>query len=312
MKKIIFTLILIFFMALFSTGAYADSVTKKEAIILTSLQATYSITSILCNNTNLKVVHIFPKGVKMSSQKNYFKNNKKRLAKILKNAQAVISLRSAWAGDPIFPYARMQNIHVIEIDATMPFDHKKSGVPLLKSPPNEYKSSSSSNLLWLSLSNASIMADIISEDLRRLSPKDDKVIQKNLKKLKQDIFKLRTKYELRFAQLESLDIIAMTDDFIYLTENFNIYVAKYFLKPEIMWTDEDLKDFKQSIIDNDIKVVINKWEPKKEIVDIFKQTGTKLVVLNSMDPVYNDDDGINKEDYLGIMTKNLSALAEAL
>lgn len=303
-KILIFTMI---FMTMTMLSCYADN--KKT--ILTSTQATYSITARLCKNTSLQAVHLFPQGVKLESQVWYFKNNKKDLEKKLSNALAVVSLRSAFPGDPIFPEARSKNIFTIEIDAALPFDRKKSGVPTLESPVKKDTHGSHFLPIWMSLSNASIMADIISGDLVKLSPEDKKIISTNLKSLKQEIFRLRTKYESKFAYFESLEAAAMTDDFIYLTENFNIDVLNYFTKTEIDWTDKDLKEFKKILTDDEIKVVIHKWTPNKKIMDAIKQTGAKLVVLDSMNPGDSTENGVKVPGYFETMEKNLHELSKA-
>ncbi|MCP4114589.1 MAG: zinc ABC transporter substrate-binding protein [Desulfobacteraceae bacterium] len=313
MKKIITVMAGILIMAVGTRAVHAQDDGKDGKRVLTSLQATYSLTARLCRGTALRVEHLYPRGVSMKSQQHYIKTHGNRLGERLGQATAVVSIRSAWPGDPLFPAARGKNIGVIEIDAAMPFDCRQSGVALLDAPVNGGGHGGKSCLkLWLSLANASRMADIIAADLQRLSPGDRGVIGQNLMDLKQEIFKLRSGYESRFASLDSLEAIAMTGEFIYLTDNFNIEVVDYFLKPEIDWTAEDLAAFKQAILDNDIKVVIHKWEPDKAIMDVLREIGARLVVLDAMDPAAGNGDGITVDAYLETMKQNLAALAAAL
>ena len=92
----------------------------------------------------------------------------------------------------------------------------------------------------------------------------------------------------------------------------NLEVVGYFLKPEIDWTEDDLTAFEQAILDNDIKVVIHKWEPDKAIMDVLRKTGARLVVLDPMDAPAGNDDGLDVDLYLKTMKQNLAALAGAL
>ncbi len=286
---------------------------KGSKCVLTSLQATYSLTARLCRGTTIKVENLFPRGVSMKSQQHYIRKHTKELAKPLGHARAVVTIRSVWPGDPLFSTARGKKISTIEIDASMPFDSRQSGVSRLNTPKNGDGSMGETCLkIWLSLANASRMAEIIAVDLQRLSPGDRAAIEQNLMELKQDLFKLRSQYETRFAQFECLEVIAMTGEFIYLTDNFNIEVVDYFLKPEIDWTEDDLTAFEQAILDNDIKVVIHKWEPDKAIMDVLRKTGARLVVLDPMDAPAGNDDGPDVDLYLKTMKQNLAALAGAL
>ncbi len=286
--------------------------TGRGKLVLTSLEPVYSITARLCRSTALKAARLFPEGVRMESQARHVNAQKDTLAGPLKQALAVVSLRSAWPGDPLYPSAREQNIGVIEIDGTMPFDRKKAGVPLLDAPVWNQSRRVSCTLLWLSLSNASRMADIIAGDLMRLSPGEEGIISQNLKAFKQDAFKLRSTYESRFAQLDSLEAIAMTGDFVYLTQDFNIDIAQYFLKPEIDWAPEDLAMLKQTIEDNAIKAVIHKWTPDPKIMAVIQASGARLAVLDAMDPGTRGSRTGEADTYLAAMRQNLTRLAQAL
>ncbi|MCG8549771.1 MAG: zinc ABC transporter substrate-binding protein [Desulfobacterales bacterium] len=292
-------------------AVYAQDNDTNTRYILASFPATYSITAQLCSNTTLKALYLFPEKISMESQARYIKTHGKSLAETFKTATAVVSLRSAWPKDPLFPAARKENIRVVEIDAAMPFDRQKAGIPLLAAPSEDKKNRGPSPLLWLSLANASRMADIIGGDLERISPKDKIAISQNLKTFKQVVFKLRSTYESGFAQLDNLAVIALTTDFIYLTENFNIDVARYFLKPEIDWTNEDVADFEHAIRNNGINTVIQKWIPDQKIMDAIQNSGARLVVLDNINPGMSRDP-ISVDTYLDTMQQNLFVLADAL
>lgn len=311
LKRIIMTAAGLALSIILPMAVCAQNNCNQTQYVLTSLPATYSITAQLCSNTALKTVYLFPEKVSMDRQAGYIKKHGRTLAETLKTAAAVVSLRSAWPKDPLFPAARKGNIRVIEIDAAMPFDRQKAGIPLLSAPSEDEKKQIPSRLLWLSLANASRMADIIAEDLERLSPEDKIVIRQNLQTFKQVVFKLRSTYESRFAQLDNLAVIALTTDFIYLTENFNIDVVQYFLKPEIDWTSEDIAIFEQAIRNNGISTVIQKWTPDQKIMNAIQNSGAHLVVLEAI-TLGASCDQVSIETYLDAMQRNLLALADAL
>jgi len=314
LKKIIMAAASLVISIIWPMAVYAQescSQSQQSQTILTSFPATYSITAQLCSNTQLRAVYLFPEKVSMESQPQYMKTHARALSETLGAATAVVCLRSAWPNDPLFPAARKENIRVVEIDAAMPFDSQKAGLPLLSAPSEDGRHQVPGRLLWISPANASRMADIIAQDLERLSPKDKPAISQNLKTFKQQVFKLRSTYESRFVQLDNPAVIAMTTDFVYLTENFNIDVVRYFLKPEINWTDEDIAVFEQAIRENGITAVIQKWTPDPKIMVAIQNSGARIVVLDNINPGTRPDP-VSAETYLDTMRHNLSVLADAL
>ena len=306
---------------LFGTSGYAA---QKNPLVLTCLQSTYSFASILTKDTSIKVNNLGPAGYPMGRLGRYFKKHEKEVKDYAARADAVITIRSVWKHDPLYIYARKWNIRIIEIDASMPFDPALTGVSILEIPdscpllPGTQTGKSLrkdhrtiSPYIWLSLSNASKMLSIIAGDLKRLSPKDAPVIDKNLVTFKKELFRLRLKYENIFAELESLEVFGLTDVFPYFTNDLNLHVAGYFLKDDFHWTEEDLSNLKTRLQQDRIKVVIHKWEPKPEIIRAVKDAGAKLVVLNSMDPASNKEGRIDPDGYLTNMRNNLEIISKA-
>lgn len=297
---------------------------QKNPLVLTCLQSTYSFTSILTKGTSIKVSNLGPAGYPMGRLGHYFKKHEKEVKDHAARADAVITIRSVWKHDPLYIYARKWNIRIIEIDASMPFDPALTGVSILEIPdscpllPGTQTGKSLrkdhrtiSPYIWLSLSNASKMLSIIAGDLKRLSPKDAAVIDKNLVTFKKELFRLRLKYENMFAEMESLEVFGLTDVFPYFTNDLNLHVAGYFLKDDFHWTEEDLSNLKTRLQQDKIKVVIHKWEPKPEIIRAVMDAGAKLVVLNSMDPALDKEGRIDPDGYLKSIRNNLEIIAKA-
>ena len=298
---------------------------QEYPLVLTCLQSTYSFATILTKGTSIKVSNLGPVGYHMGRLGRYFKKHEKEIKDYAARADAVITIRSVWKHDPLYPYARKWNIKIIEIDASMPFDPGITGVSILEVPdscsllPGTQTGKSLrkdhqtlSPFIWLSLSNASKMLSIIAGDLKRLSPKDAAMIDKNLDSFKKKLFRLRLKYENIFAELESLEVFSLTDIFPYFTNDLNLHVTGYFLKDGFYWTEKDISNLKTRLQQNNIKVVIHKWEPKPEIMQAIIDAGAKLVVLNSMDPALNKKGRIDPDGYLKNMQNNLEIISKSL
>lgn len=297
---------------------------QDQPVVLTCLQSTYSFASVLTKGTSIKVVDLSPPGYPIERLNYYFKKHEEQVKAYVTKADAVITITNVWKQDPLFIYARKWNIRVIEIDASTPFDPELTGVSVLEVPsgsalsPGARKNVSPckdrraiSPYIWLSLSNASKMIGIIAADLKRLSPTDAPAIDKNLVSFKREVFRLKLEYENRFAPVEGLEVFSLTDVFPYLTNDLNIHVRGYFLKDDFYWTKEDLVNLKMRLQQDNIKVVIHKWEPKAEIGRATNEAGARLVVLDSMDPGLWKKGELDPDGYMKTMRKNLAAIAEA-
>lgn len=122
------------------------------------------------------------------------------------------------------------------------------------------------------------MADIAAYDLIHLFESEKEQIEKNRDNLKRDLFALRTGFEAAFGELEAFEIIALTTDFLYLTDEFGISVVRTFLKPEYKWSQEDVDLLRSEISNYDIGSVLAKWEPNKTITKAITDKKANIIV----------------------------------
>jgi len=202
-------------------------------------------------------------------------------------------------------FARSKNIHIIEIDACTPFDPRLSGVSIVKKPQEE---NINSPFCFLSPFNAAKMADIVTTDFKKLSPEYTQQINENLSEFRTKIFNLKSSYDFKFMEIEDLRVCALSDSFIDLTYCFNIDVDGYFLKQEYYWTEEDYEEFKNYLLDNELKAVIHDRKVSQKLWDIIESTGASLTVLNSGDPGYLSKGKYSSKGLLRIIQKNLDSL----
>ncbi|AFM27403.1 ABC-type metal ion transport system, periplasmic component/surface adhesin [Desulfomonile tiedjei DSM 6799] len=281
--------------------------------VLTGLQATYSITCELCKGTEIRVVSVFPERVPMFAQTRYLGENTPVIKRIASQSAAAITIRSVWSKDPLFAALRAQNIRLVEIDACCPVEPERRSVALIdvSRKTSENTDAKSIPYVWLSLANATRMAEIISEDLIRIAPDESAKINENLARLKRALFSIRSTYNAKFAELQVLEAVTLCPDFIYLTGEFQIDVLDYEPKPEIYWSDVDCQELTRLLRDRKIGVVIHKWRPAKNILDAIHAAGAHLVVLNPMDSSMADDTEPANVSYVAVMEENMRLLHDA-
>jgi ABC-type Zn uptake system ZnuABC Zn-binding protein ZnuA len=275
--------------------------------ILTSLEATNLLTQMLTDGTGIKTVQTVPATYSMNAHARYFKKHDKNFNEQAVTAAACVTIRSIWNRDDLYPYARRANVRIVEIDSSAPVDKTQAGVKLIK----QKKSGKISPFIWRSPANLTKMADFVAKDFMALYPDHATQIDSNLKLFKQDLFKLRTKYEAKLIDLESTEVISLTEDFDYLLSEFGIEVLDRFSKQQIDWDEADITTLENSIRRNGIKTVICNRAPQGNIFEVIVNNGAQPVILDTL-LTADRQDLTPKQRLLGLFSDNLDKIYEGL
>jgi ABC-type Zn uptake system ZnuABC Zn-binding protein ZnuA len=306
-------------MMLFTVVTLACAAEPPAPLVLTGIQATYSIARALTAGTPIKVQNVPADGREMSMQKDYIGRRMEALAKQFAEATAVITITNAVPADPLYRYAREANIRIVDIDAAIPWSLDRPGVALAESPASnvtwgkdaDTTASGTAPYFWLSVSNSIRMGDLVANDLSALFPQSAPAIAKNLDGFKRSLLKLRSDYQGQLMEAGG-DVFALTGDFIYLTNDMGLLVDGYFIKQDVRWSKADLEGLTKHLRDHGIRVVLHKWLPSDAIQDAVKAAGAKLVVLDAGDPGIVADDSLAADGLQQILRKNLEAIQVAL
>jgi ABC-type Zn uptake system ZnuABC Zn-binding protein ZnuA len=295
---------------------------QPEVLVLTALPATYAIASSLAEGTHIRVANVPPEGRPMSTQGRYFERLSPELANQLRAADAVVTIGKLWPQDALYPAARAQNIRVVNIDATEPVSSTLTGVALTREPVDSvpWQESGASDpaavrasaFFWLAPTNAVRAAEIVAQDLARLSPVDADRVMHNLTTWRRRLFDLKQQYEARLAELDDVTVFALAPDFVYLTTDLGIFVDGYFLKQEIEWTPADFDAFGRHLRERGIRVVIHKRDPGQAIREAIERAGATLVVLRTSETFLTPTEQTPREQsFLRDLESNLQALLAA-
>ena len=304
---------------MFSVLTLACSAREPDPLVLTGLQATYSITTALAAGTPIRVQNVPADGRELSMQKDYIGRRMEELSKQFAAATAVVTITNAVPGDPLYRFAREANIRIVDIDAAIPWSLDRPGVALADSPASnvdwgkdpDSAESGAAPWFWLSLSNAIRMGDLIANDLAALFPESAPAIAENLDAFRRSLLKLRSDYQDRMMESDG-DVFALTGDFVYLTNDLGLLVDGYFIKQDVRWTRSDLDGLTKHLRDRGIKVVLHKWLPSDAIQDAIKAAGATLVVLDAGDTGVLVNDSLAADGLQQILKKNLEAIHAAL
>jgi len=281
--------------------ALSDS---PRPVVLASQEATLALGRILVRGAAVDVVRAVPRGYSMQGHGAYFKKHWADFSVMADKADAVMTVTSAWPGDPLYSFARRANVRISQVDATRPLDGSRAGVPLMDVPGRDILSP----FVWNSPGNFARMADIAAADFVKLYPEDADRIQKNLRALKQALFRLRSTFEARLGALDAYEVVALTSDYTYLTDEFGIEVVKYMTKPEYRWGQSDLTSLESVLNGRGVNTVLCAWQPSREIRSVIEGTGAAVVVFDA----FKFTEGDGEEAVLGLYETNLDKLLAAL
>nr|WP_321255656.1 zinc ABC transporter substrate-binding protein [uncultured Pseudodesulfovibrio sp.] len=272
MKKFLIVGLLMAFISLWARTGIAGN-PEEKIVVLTSLGAVQAMAEVLTENTSITVMNSIPQGYSMRGQDAYFKKHREAFFQSAAKADAVLTVGSAWPADPLYKWARRSNIRVVNIDATRPLDEYGAGVPLVTVQGKNVP------FVWRSPANMTRMGAITADDLSRLVPAEASTIKVNLKRMQSVLFRIRSKYEAAFTDLESVDIAALTGAYTPLIDEFGLDVIVYALKPEVEWTENDAKGFAEQLKSGGIKAVACAWEPDEKVRKALLMGGAVPVVL---------------------------------
>ncbi|MGW7772760.1 metal ABC transporter substrate-binding protein [Pseudomonas machongensis] len=243
--------------------------------VLTTLPVTHSLAVALLDGTSVQLKRAAPANLPASRQPSYFEGRGgASLQKDARQATAVIGVRSIWHDDPLYPMARRSNIRIVEIDAARPVDGALPGIAV--DGDNAFAS-----YPWLNPINLGRMADVVANDLERLSPADKDKIQANLAGLKRQMLELTSSSQTRLAEADNLSVVSLSERLGYLASGLNLDVVSQALPADGKWDEAALKALGETLKTQDVALVLHHRQPEPEVLKVIEAAGARLVVVES-------------------------------
>ncbi|MGH8381312.1 metal ABC transporter substrate-binding protein [Pseudomonas sp.] len=250
---------------------------KQQATVtvLASLPVTHALANALLDGTAVKLQRAAPENIPASRQPSYFSGRGgPSLQKAASQADAVIALRSIWSDDPLYPVARRSNIRIVEIDAARPVDGALPGIAVQGN--NAFTA-----YPWLNPTNFGRMADVLANDLGRLSPSEQTKIQANLANLKRQLLELSAGSESRLAEADNLSVVNLSERLDYLISGLNLDLIDHPRVADDQWDAAALKRLGDELKGQGAALVLHHKQPSKELADVIAASGAKLVVVDT-------------------------------
>lgn len=172
--------------------------------------------------------------------------------------------------------------------------------------------------IWLSLKNAQVICDAISDGLAQISPENQEIFSENCAAYDEKLSDLDSRYQAA-ADSSSVKTLVFADrfPFLYLTEDYGLdyYAAFEGCSAETEASFETVAYLASVVDDLNIKsiLIIDGSDGKlaETIISNTAEKNQQILTLDSMQSVSSSDiEG--GETYLGVMEGNLEVLEEAL
>lgn len=243
--------------------------------VIVAHPVTVGVAEDILKDTGVKVLKAAPDNLPASRQLAYFEGKgKDDLANMAKEADAVITVRSIFPKEKIYPLTRRSNIKIIPIDIGVSMDGENSGVALNDKPIEEHQ-------VWLNLSNLQSMYETFTNEMARVDPKLEKKMEANLQK------KVK---EIRGALLDAQEFLGELDEepgVLVLDEAVD-YLPQGLELPFVDATIPSLDDkkavdaFKKTLANNGVKIAVGTKKISDDETKLLEDSGVKFIRINRL------------------------------
>ena len=254
--------------------AVAGKKNRQPSAVATSIPALGALSKEILKGTPIKVIEPFGGDISIDEFEGIARDYETELDELAKVAVAVVGIRSIIPSDPLFVQLRHRNIRIVEIDCATPSSPVLSALGKVRR-----KDGTPNPFVWLSLSNAIRIAEILGSDFSALFPAHSKTVSANLLEFKRNANTLRNEFVRLFLETDDFSAVSLTDDFDYLLKDIDLFVVE---------------DFPAAVI-------INGWEADS--------LGIKTAVLKTGLPAEEDE---FEEGFLEFWKRNVSAILNAM
>ncbi|HXL03108.1 MAG TPA: metal ABC transporter substrate-binding protein [Candidatus Atribacteria bacterium] len=161
--------------------------------------------------------------------------------------------------------------------------------------------------IWLSLSNARIMVENISQALSSLDPESSAYYAENAREYNQKIAELDRWFKEEVKKLSHRSFVAQHPAWEYLARDYNLELKGVIEKsPGGEPSSREFKNLIEQMEKNDVRVIFAEPQLNQKIAQVLAQeTGAQVILL---DPLGH----FPEQPYLELMRENLNKILEAM
>lgn len=260
--------------------------------VLTAHPAAEALARRLTEGTTVEIVAVQPDKLPASRLASFLAGRgRAELEEAAKSADAVLTFRSFWPEDPLYPAARRANIRIVEIDSAQPLDERMPGMAVMETtqadaalyaelglepmPPEGEETAP-----WLAPSRLGEMAEVTAGDLSRLAPAEAQKIAANLSGLKRELLEIKADADSTLAARESVDVVALSPQFGYLAADLGLDLRARIIAAPNEWTPERAAKLSDWLKAEGIQTVLTARELPEPLGERLEREGIATVQLS--------------------------------
>ena len=220
--------------------------------LLTAHPITAGIAELLSKESTITIKTATPRNLPASRQLNYLENRgKESLVELSQQADAVITIKSIYAPDFLYPLARRHHIQIVPIDIAIPIDGSNIGVAKLDISAVEHP-------VWLDPENLNSMLLLFAREVERLDYSQHDAIQKQLIIAQKHLQSIVQNMQHTLAVASHLPtVLLMQEELTYLTQGLQLE-STLFTSDDI---SKNVDEFEKTIQQQKISLVISQSDP---------------------------------------------------
>ncbi|WP_020179001.1 zinc ABC transporter substrate-binding protein [Methylopila sp. M107] len=297
-------------LALLAVAARAE---EQRVTVLTAHPAAQALASALASGAPIDVRPVQPEKLPASRLASFLAGRgAASLRDLAATADAVLTFRSFWPDDPLYPNARRANIRIVEIDAGRPLDGALPGIATL-APADDREVYSALDLSpmpasgegaapWLSPTALGRMADVVAADLERLAPQAKARVSSNLAEIKRRLITAKAKADAALADAPSTTALALSGRYAYLANDLGLELVASITAAPNEWTAQRAEKLAALIKSREVAVVLLDVEANVDVAAAIASAGAKALVVAQVG---------GGDDPVAVAENNLDRIAKA-
>ncbi|MCP4325068.1 MAG: ABC transporter substrate-binding protein [Psychromonas sp.] len=206
--------------------------------ILTTTPVTYMLATQLMKGSKIETEYLAPHRYAINRLPNWFKGKGQGKAQqAAQKASVVITLGSVWPQDPLYIFSRQANINIIEIDAS------QAKTVTADSVATRWQTAKIvSPYVWLNSNNLVVMSKIVADDLKRIWPQHNALIEMNQEQLLSQVqLLINSQQQLLFDK--GIDaVVLLSDKLLDFVSGNQLFVVKQISESELQWSEQQKLD----------------------------------------------------------------------
>lgn len=262
--------------------------------ILTALPPAAALARALTAGTGAEILTVQPDRLPASRLPSYLAGRgAETLAEAAPMADAALTLRSLWPGDPLWPHARRSNLRITEIDMATPLDGALPGIARRDPPENDavYEALDLTPMQalevemapWLAPASLSHMSAITAADLQGLHPDASPRIAANRDTLAASLRDLRARAERGLLSAPDLGCLSLTPAASYLAADLGLDLLAEIIAAPREWTPARATLLEGWLRDNKVRAVLTDDPSEGDLKAAIEAAGAREILLAAVE-----------------------------